>query len=415
MATRDLVRDRARNLFSKAIASPSAQFQASGVLLMFFQSFLVPYIIGVAPFGAQMLFLAPVFLAQALLEPSYQAEMNAAGTDGKSSINLSSIGSQALILMGFAIPFSVGPYSTRLLVLLAAGYCTFTALQAAAFAIRDVRLAAVSRHVALVTYLITFTGAVWVNAHGEIIWAHAVSLLVASAYTGLALAKKNVLTVRFGGIAIAPLLGGLTFRLPTISFSSLATILLGYAGAPMAMIGEFRIFLSAINAGRYFNAVPLPRLQTAIHRYFAVGDRALTRLSRLYLVSFAVFAITLTVLFPIAYATTFGEPTFGRLSLAFASTFILVQPLSYVIYSSRSDAAAFNVTLSVGVSAATAWMFYLLFKMSGNAGLSASASIATLTVIYSAVSYFTARSKRHAEASPIRRFPDNMSSGFRSG
>src|SRR5690606_34513894 len=56
IAARDLFTDRVLGLFSRTIASPSAQFQASGILLLFFPSFLVPYIIGVAPFGAQMLF-----------------------------------------------------------------------------------------------------------------------------------------------------------------------------------------------------------------------------------------------------------------------------------------------------------------------------------------------------------------------
>lgn len=183
----------------------------------------------------------------------------------------------------------------------------------------------------------------------------------------------------------------------------------------MTTIGEFRIFFSAINAGRYFNAVPLPSLQTAMHRYFATGDRALVRLARLYLGSFAVFATTLTLLFPLVYKAAFDEPTFGRLPLLFASTFTLVQPLSYLIYSSRRDSAAFNVTLSVTVSAATAWMFYLLFQSTSNAGLSASASIATLTVIYTAVSFLTARWTRRAEVSPDGRYAHSLSGSIRSG
>src|SRR5690606_22142791 len=170
----------------------------------------------------------------------------------------------------------------------AIGYTVYTALLAAIFALKTTALAAIARHAALAAYIITFAAAAHLGAHGEIVIANLASFIVGSVVVGAIIVAKGMITFRFGRPHFAALLGGLTFRLPTISFSGLATILLGYAGASSSTIGAFRIFMAAINAGRYFNLVPLPSLQAATHRFVAEGDRSVFEMAKRYIASFAV-------------------------------------------------------------------------------------------------------------------------------
>lgn len=389
------------SLARQAINSPSIHFQASSIALMLFQSFAVPFFIGVAAFGAQMLFLTPVFLAQALLEPSYQAETNAGCADGRCRLNITSVLVQAAILMGIAIPLSIGDYGTLSLILVAVAYTAYTVLLAVIFALKETALAALARHISLAAYVVAFAMAMYLRAPGEIVIANIGAFITASIAVGGILVAKRAVSFYWSLPHFGTLMGGLSFRLPTISFSGLATIMLGYAGAPASVIGEFRIFMAAIGAGRYFNMVPLPSLQTAIHRFSINEDRSLIGMARLYMASFAVFTVAMVVLFPVAYSLAFGEPSFSRTALIFASFFVLVQPLSYLVYTTWKGTTFFNVALPVILSITTAGGFYLLFLWTQKADVAVSVCIAALTTVYLFAAYLVSNKKLEREDLPL--------------
>lgn len=388
-------------LAERATKSPSLNFQVGSIILMVFQSFVAPFIIGVASFGAQMLFLAPVFLAQALLEPSYQAELNAAATTGKCRVNISSVCLQSAVLMAFAVVVTIGEYEIGVLILIAVFNTVFTMVLAAAFALNDVRSAALARYASLAAYLLVFGFMVIGGFDGEILVANLAGYVVASVIVGAVLLKSGRIHFYAGRPNFKTLVGGLSYRLPTICFTALTTIILGYAGAAASVIGEFRIFMAAISAGRFFNAVPLARLQAAIQQDVSTEAHSISRLLQRYIGSYAAYAAALSLLFPAAYDFAFGSPSFGYLHLLTASTLILAQPLAYFVFAARPHSWLTTLAFPVTLSIAAMLIFYLATIWSGSPIFAVSASISTSITVYLLVALQTGRAaKRHGVQSP---------------
>ncbi len=370
------------SLLIRAVRSPSIHFQFGNIALMMFQSFVAPFIIGVAAFGAQMLFLAPVFFAQALLEPSYQADLNSS-TDGETAnINLSNIALQTGVLMTIAVAATIGDFDIILLIFVAIFYALYSLIGAAAFALKDVKLAAVARYTSLAAYLVTFVSMVYLDIEGAIIAANLAGFALASTIVGGILLTQRRVSFRWDRPSFGTLAGGLSFRLPTICITGLTTIVLGYAGATAATIGEFRIFMAAISSGRFINVVPLAKLQASIQRHLAFGDTELPTLLRYYGASYLVFASVLVAAFPLAYELAFGSPSFNRITLLAASLFLVAQPLAYYIFVLRPLSPIFNTTFPALLSVVLMAMFYALFALSGSADLAISISIVALVFVY---------------------------------
>lgn len=373
----------------RALYDASAHYQMANVLFMAFQSFVAPIFIGIGSYGAQMLFVAPVLLAQALLEPSFQAELNASADGHRCRINPVTATMQSAILIGITFPFAIGDYNDWLLLALFAGLALFTFVLAACFALRDVALAATGRYVSLAVYLIAFGFMLVTGGEGEIIVANLAAVTAGSAVIGAVLLNRGSILPTRSPPTVRFLLGGLSFRLPIVSFTAMTTILLGYTGALPTTIGEFRIFMAAATSGRFINPIPLAELQSAIHRFLSIGDRTIVRLARRFLVSLAAFAIATALLFPPIYRWAFGDFTFSPLSLLVASTFAAAQPLAYFIFAARTRSMVFNVAFPVALSLGLMVGFYAIVSVTHEPDLAAAVTIGALLAIYAAVAALT--------------------------
>ncbi len=316
----------------------SVAFQIISIALMAFQSFLSPVILGLEDFGDQILLIIPVLLTQSLVEPAFQMQVNKSLSNGMLSINLFSIVLTAFLGLGFlcAVLFVTGSIDALVLIAFFISYILYTLNIAIFFAVDKIGYAAISIGIFMTFYVFTFFAALALLDGKEILLGNLVGSLTATLF-GVATIMRKIAPQFERKLSFAHVsFNSLSYRLPVVAFSNATTILLGVVGAAAGTVGEFRIFLAAINASRYFNLVPLAELQSAIE--VGIGSRKFVHLrvvARRFLLSFACFAVGMTFVFPPIYDVVFGDRNFGRMALLISMLFVLVQPLSYMVSGSR--------------------------------------------------------------------------------
>lgn len=370
-----------RHKLSRALRSPNAHYQIGSILLLLTQSFVAPIIIGLASFGSQVLFLAPLLLCQALFESASQAEMNEGQRDGGvASINVPTILLPGVVLTIIALVLNdwISDRPLWLAGAVIAAYFTYTVLLAFAFASSQSRLCAQANFGLCAGYAMAFAASLRYAPGYELITANIVAFGAGAII--LAFNSKCRFTLEWGRPHFGAVLASASYKLPIICFNSLTTVLLGLTGASASTIGQFRIVLSAINAGRYFNIVPLAKIQAEIHR----RSDDLAGIAKQYLASFLAFQVAMVTVFPEVYSFLFGDREFTRIAVYFASLFILLQPLTYAAFRRAHLRPGFNAMMSIGVATALVTVFALSLGWAEPTMAMAVASVAAVS-FYAAI------------------------------
>lgn len=364
-------------------------FQAVSVMFMLFQSFFAAYYLGVSDFGAQMLALAPIFFGQAIFEPYIQTLVNSSHEQTKISIHLQSF---FLVLAGIVFPVVlIGQFlGQELQVVLIATlivYLAYTALLAHSFARRLYRTATQAGAVIFSTFVATFFFVDYALGAYQVIIANGVAFLLGSLYIFL----RNRRDIEFAFVRNSELQSlwfeGVLFRLPVLFFSSVSLLILGLLGFSNSSIGEYRVFVSAVSAGRYFNLIPLPQLQVALSGDGVFSEKLRSRTVLLYISGVLSFSAAMVGLFPFFFEIFIGSVSHSRLALALGATFVLLQPLAYAVFWRFRGASLWNIILPVAILVLDGGAF-VLFIFSGLDPFTSMGVVSALTVkIYVAVLY----------------------------
>lgn len=133
---------------------------------------------------------------------------------------------------------------------------------------------------------------------------------------------------------------GMALRMPVLNVSTFFIIVLSKLGTSADQIAALRIFMSALNAGRYCNLVSLQRLQVELHGYIKDPKKSRfyeNEIFRMYTSCFILYALCLAIFFPIFFGVLFASAPFGHLSTFFSAFFVLIQPLTYAIFAMRNS------------------------------------------------------------------------------
>lgn len=366
-------------------------FQVFSIFLMLFQSFFAAYYLGVSVFGAQMLALAPVFLGQAVFEPYIQSEMNSSLEGDRVGLNLG-----ALFFIVASLVFLVVVLNALLssqgggwLLLTLFAYIFYTALMAAGFSKGFYGICTKSAGLLFGVYVLSFFVSDAFFGSFQLIFANLVGFSVASIYLFFKVFSRLRFNFYSGSVKGGRWYEGLLFRLPIIFFTSMSTILMGMLGFSNAVIGEFRVFVSAVSAGRNFNLVPLPKLQVAISKALSGGYESELNVFVRYVIGLILFSVALVVVFPIAYGFVLGPFTFSRFSILLGVAFIVLQPLAYSVYWAHKGVGVLNVLLPPLVSIFIALIFWALLVNFSDPFLAMGIVAIGAAAIYAAVIIFS--------------------------
>lgn len=269
--------------------------QFLSVALLLLQVGLFPYLIGVDEFGVAVLVLSPLYFAQALAEPVFQACFN---KGGGVAFNFYFVALSSFLMLIASIGFSVyflPFFSFALIVLLVCflvSYVFFTAMQSALLANDELGVVVVGGFILVLTYsvvaLVSFDlGYVAVFLSGFF------GFFLASLFYFFYLLKRDrvcfsfsVFFEDFGGGRF--IFGTMSFRLPVIIINNGFLIIMGLFAVPTSTIATVKILVSAAGAGRYANLVPLALLQARLAEWIYRGGRGgAVRAIKYYLVSFS--------------------------------------------------------------------------------------------------------------------------------
>lgn len=374
-------------------ALTGASFQIFGIGLLFLQALVAPLLLGLNSYGMQILLLLPAFLAQALVEPAFQANLNQYENAAFGFVDLS----LPAVLFFFAtlVYFFASIFleqQLNFLVLLAFGLFLFnTFFQARAFAMEKHKLATQAAFCQFIGYAFGL-GLGFQNDPGQ-------ALILANVFAfGMSFA-----TYFFEGLLISPvrigflrtswtgLMDGMALRMPVLNISTFFIIVLSKLGTSADQIAALRIFMSALNAGRYLNVVSLQRLQVELHGYIKDPKKSRfyeNEIFRMYTSCFIFYALCLAILFPVFFGVLFASAPFGHLSTFFSALFVLIQPLTYAIFTMRNSIGQ-SVTLIytlVSILSLASFSFLVIFDISAFGAVALSitltASILAITTGY---------------------------------
>jgi len=337
-----------------SISGPA--FQVFGIGLLLLQSLLAPLLLGLEDFGTQIMLLLPVFLAQAVVEPAFQAHFNGDGRGRSGAVDITTVslmvGVAAIV---FLLTVNVLDQRVRPLISVAlAAFVLNTLFQARAFAMEAFGLAAICAFLLLAGYGIGLGIGMYLAPSSALIFANALGFGLSSLAYWVSALCDGQLRLYAQRASFAKSISGLTYRLPALTVSTLFLVVLSSIRSAPTEIAAFRIFISALNAGRYANVVSLPRLQVALqNRFFTVpgGNGPNERVIRTYGYCLIVYLIALAALFPSVFAHLFGQAPFGPFATLFSGLLVLLQPLAYAVVAFRTSHQRVSAVLFVGLAA----------------------------------------------------------------
>lgn len=359
-------------------------FQLFSIALMIFQSFFAAYYLGIAMFGAQMLVLAPVFLGQAVFEPYVQALANSNPKTSKVALNPQSF---SLVLSGvflsvFVLGYALSGTSYLLLISTLLVYLIYTSLMAYAFAQSMHATASTAVVILFLAFVISFLTSDLLLGSNQLVLANLLAFFLSSAYLIFKIFPViEIEIVNYSNLG-SRWYEGVLFRLPVVFFTSVSIILLGLLGVPPTVIGEYRVFLSGISSARYFNLIPLPKLQLALSNSSGMKFRFGFTTMQLYLASLLVFQLTLIVLFPFFYDTFIGTSSFSRFELGLGVSFVLLQPLAYKVFWRHRGNYVLNTVVPVAITSFVLGLFTTFILLSLSPFLSVGLVSMSAVVVY---------------------------------
>lgn len=343
-------------------------FQAASVSLMAFQSFVAPIFLGLQSFGQQIILLSSVFLAQSIFEPIIQTICNRSALRDEKILNLSDILIGAFIsCFAYAVAAFISgaeSFNWPLLTLLLVLYLANTFLAAFSFSENAIAIVALSSFGLFIAYLVGFIISNQYFPGMELILGLTFGMTVSSGLFAIYWARnKWGRIVRLAPTNYGEILNGTTFRLPTVVLTAVNIPLLSWLGFSATVIGQYKIFVSAIMAGRYCNLVPLPQAQMYLQRACTQGLGKETSEALLsYILSFGVFVIIATLSFPLLFDYVFEDRHFSRMALLLSFGAILVQPAAYAVLASSGQNNA-SITIISLIACALLGGFFILITL----------------------------------------------------
>ncbi len=359
-------------------------FQLLTLSLLLTQSFIAPLFLGVGEFGRQMLVLSPAFLLQAIVEPAYQNAYNSV----KDQHVFCWFDAFILIVLFAVFLFALEQLDVPVfrfdLIFFFMLYQFYTAYVAELHSRFAVELLTRNALILLVAYCISFLVFLILNPTNAIILSNVSAFFASVVFLMLKSPMKYRLT---GSVLLSDgvkSINGFLYRLPSIVFSSGVILALGILGACASTIGSTRIFISAINFGKYANLTPVATAQMAISQSFF--DRLPLYRSRVlitYAICILIFSILFTLLSPFLFIVIFNTYIdISAVGIFFCCLLLLIQPLAYCcnVMPIRYGFSAYTVHFSISFIVSAA--FLLAFHLTDLAVFSLMISISLTCLLY---------------------------------
>lgn len=343
-----------------------ASFQVLSILLMAFQSFIAPFLLGLEVFGRQIILLSCVLLSQAIFEPTVQSLCNKSASEELRYLNLSNVALSGIfsvfIFLLSVVISGLDIASVMLLFPLLVLYLLNTFMLSVLFSEDRVGVVSLSSLCLLVSYLGGFAFAYIFFPEWELVLGLTVGVAMSVAFLSFYFARYGwKARFKFGNFDVAEVINGFSFRLPTIMLTTGHIVVLSSLGFTGAVIGQYKIFVSAIMAGRYFNLVPMPQLQFYIQKTSVIGSsKEAHALFTRYFGSFLIFALLISASLPLLFDFFFEERLFSHGSLLLSVAAVLIQPIAYSVSVSYNEKNNVITLISIAASVVLGASFVFL-------------------------------------------------------
>lgn len=309
-------------------------FQLICIILMLSQSFIYPMLIGAQTFGYGMLVLASVYLFHSMFEVVIQVVSNQM-TRKVYSLYFGAVISVMSIpfILFFCLSLNLELNELDLICVSLFSFllCFSTYLNAHYIANGKIRIVFFSLFFGVLGYisLMCFLDLGWRN----LLFSNLFCFLIITFIDLFFLQKKSKGSFQYvrSKFTFQKLFSGVSLVLPVILLSNGFVLVLGYLEYPLTEIAAFRIFLSAINAGKFFNLIPVSVLQSRFS--LNIQETRGFELSRDILTHFfciLLYSCLLSILFPLFYSMIYGEQNFHFILLWLSGLYLAMQPLGYI-------------------------------------------------------------------------------------
>lgn len=310
-------------------------FQIANIALMGFQAFLIPLLIGISDYGKAMLYLSPVYFYQSVFEPVFQglygkrvSERYVNGMAGQVSMKAFIFAVCFLFLIAIlGISFFYNWKLVCLLFLIGVFYLYSSNVQTYLLFREHYGFVGIAILVSMAGYMFAFllTGANYLfPLYGNFLFFLILSLTLTAKVA--ATRSRFVFKER---LILMEVLAHISTRAAYIYSGNGLMMLFGILGYSMQTLGLYRLSLSFMNAGRYFNPVPLVSLQKAISE--VAKNHGLKDLFRIIKPFFLYSSLYGLILFFgwVVYAVFVENNLSFFYIFLFTPLYLSIQPLSY--------------------------------------------------------------------------------------
>lgn len=334
---------------------------------MAMQSFIYPLLIGVNEFGKAMLFLSPIYFSQALVEPVLQAKFNRDSLNNGLDLFLVMFVSFFAAVIFFIIALIINAPIIQVFLFFLT-YLVYTILYSFLLMKHGMKSVANSSSIVTLAYFIILA-TTYQHGFKSVLYANCTSFLIGSLYLmSVFREKKDGFLLEFSckSLNVSFLLSSMLMRLPHVFMVNGFIILMGAVGYSVKDIGQFKIFTSVVNAGRYFNIVPIQKIQVSISNYVyfgAIHRKDLIKDLYLFCSCIAVFSLLTTLMITDFFILFYSPIDISFYYTILCCTALLIQPLSYgllcVFDKNNKNPSIFYLLLSLLM----AFVTYLLLEM----------------------------------------------------
>lgn len=314
---------------------PRYFYQLSNVFLMGFQSFVLPLLVGFSEYGRAMLYLAPVYLYQALLEPVFQGfygdkilKKNHSDAPPQIDLGILLYSFVGLFLLIFVCYLFLDDFSlVSMLFIIGFFYLLSTKLQACILFRDGYSFVGVSIFLSVFFYM----GAYFINElkFDFILWGNIFyfsAFFVFLFLRFLFLGGEFCFSREFGWVRVW---GYASTRAAYVFSGNGLMIAFGAVGYSAEKLGMFRFTLSVMNAGRYFNPVPIVDLQKGISEYiYGGGSRDFVIRVLQFFIFSSIYGLLAFLVWVFYFYFAKGIYDLNYLFLL-VPIYLLIQPLAY--------------------------------------------------------------------------------------
>lgn len=302
--------------------------QSSNILLMLTQSLLIPYIIGLGDYGRQMLQLAPIFLIQSLNEPYFQAYFN----DRNSKKTKIKLNSTLILIILSTLSYCIFFKTSYSLLLLLTLYIFYTSILSFFYSLN--KLNYIGPVVLISTFFyITLFISLYSYIENEILFSLLGFYLFSCSIFIFIIVKKYEITLKEYDFSLNYFVRSSSFKLPVTLFGNLTLIILGGLGINNRVIGEFKLFLAAVNSAKHFNLIPVGHLYVTLKNNLNSQKNFFQIIEiKKFILSLIIYSMILTIILPIVLYLLFDSLNFYSILIIFTPFYYSIQPSLYIIF-----------------------------------------------------------------------------------